>query len=87
MEYLSTTGGTFTLSHTNFGVPRLRWRFSKSFACLPQRRDTSRANASPNASITDVEAVYVEGLAFGPEAAEKAIAAAQARAAELALAA
>ncbi|MDE1992970.1 MAG: FMN-dependent NADH-azoreductase [Rhizobiaceae bacterium] len=37
--------------------------------------------------ITDVEAVYVEGLAFGPEAAEKAIAAAQARAAELALAA
>lgn len=37
--------------------------------------------------ITDVEAVYVEGLAFGPEAAEKSIAAAQARAAELALAA
>jgi len=37
--------------------------------------------------ITDVETVYVEGLAFGPEAAEKAIGAAQARAAELALAA
>lgn len=37
--------------------------------------------------ITDVETVYVEGLAFGPEAAEKAIGAAQARASELALAA
>lgn len=37
--------------------------------------------------ITDVETVYVEGIAFGPEAAEKAIGAAQARAAELALAA
>lgn len=37
--------------------------------------------------ITDVETVYVEGLAFGPEAAEKSIGAAQARAAELALAA
>lgn len=37
--------------------------------------------------ITDVETVYVEGLAFGPEAAEKALGAAQARAAELALAA
>ena len=37
--------------------------------------------------ITNVEAVYVEGLAFGPEAAEKSIAAAQARATELALAA
>jgi len=37
--------------------------------------------------ITDVETVYVEGLAFGPEAAEKAIGAAKARANELALAA
>ncbi|WP_047454497.1 FMN-dependent NADH-azoreductase [Rhizobium rhizogenes] len=37
--------------------------------------------------ITDVETVYVEGIAFGPEATEKAIGAAQARAAELALAA
>ncbi|MEF0939009.1 FMN-dependent NADH-azoreductase [Rhizobium sp. BR 362] len=37
--------------------------------------------------ISDVETVYVEGLAFGPEAAEKAIGAAQARATELALAA
>ena len=37
--------------------------------------------------ITDVETVYVEGLAFGPEAAEKAIGAAKARADELALAA
>lgn len=37
--------------------------------------------------ITDVETVYVEGLAFGPEAAEKAIGAAKARAEELALAA
>ncbi|ACM26349.1 FMN-dependent NADH-azoreductase [Agrobacterium sp. SHOUNA12C] len=37
--------------------------------------------------ITDVETVYIEGIAFGPEAAEKAIGAAQARAAELALAA
>ncbi|MDL2398461.1 FMN-dependent NADH-azoreductase [Rhizobium mayense] len=37
--------------------------------------------------ITEVETVYVEGLAFGPEAAEKAIGAAQARATELALAA
>jgi FMN-dependent NADH-azoreductase len=37
--------------------------------------------------ITDVETIYVEGLAFGPEAAEKAIGAAKARAEELALAA
>ncbi len=37
--------------------------------------------------ITDVEVVYVEGLAFGPEAAEKAVAAAVARADELAQAA
>ncbi|MGG6893662.1 FMN-dependent NADH-azoreductase [Rhizobium sp. BR 315] len=37
--------------------------------------------------ITDVETVYVEGVAFGPEAAEKAVGAAQARASELALAA
>ncbi|PST21314.1 FMN-dependent NADH-azoreductase [Rhizobium sp. JAB6] len=37
--------------------------------------------------ITDVETVYIEGVAFGPEAAEKAIGAAQARASELALAA
>ena len=37
--------------------------------------------------ITDVETVYVEGLAFGPEAAEKAIGAAKARAEELARAA
>jgi FMN-dependent NADH-azoreductase len=37
--------------------------------------------------ITDVETVYVEGLSFGPEAAEKSIAAAQARTSELALAA
>jgi FMN-dependent NADH-azoreductase len=37
--------------------------------------------------ITEVETVYVEGLAFGPEAAEKAIGAAKARAEELARAA
>jgi FMN-dependent NADH-azoreductase len=37
--------------------------------------------------ITDVETIYVEGLAFGPEAAEKAIGAAKARAEEIALAA
>ncbi|NLS16167.1 FMN-dependent NADH-azoreductase [Rhizobium sp. P40RR-XXII] len=37
--------------------------------------------------ITDVETVYIEGVAFGPEAAEKAIGAAQVRASELALAA
>ena len=37
--------------------------------------------------ITDVETVFVEGLAYGPEAAEKAVAAAHAKAAELALAA
>ncbi len=37
--------------------------------------------------MTDVEVVYVEGLAFGPEAAEKAIASAQQRNRELALAA
>jgi len=37
--------------------------------------------------ITEVETVYIEGIAFGPEAVEKAIGAAQARAAELALAA
>ena len=34
-----------------------------------------------------VETIYVEGLAYGPEAAEKAVAAAHAKAAELALAA
>lgn len=37
--------------------------------------------------MTDVEVIYIEGLAFGPEAAQKAIASAQARATELALAA
>ena len=37
--------------------------------------------------VTDVETVYIEGIAFGPEAVEKAIGAAQARATELALAA
>jgi FMN-dependent NADH-azoreductase len=37
--------------------------------------------------ITDVETVFIEGLAYGPEAAEKAVAAAHAKAAELALAA
>ena len=37
--------------------------------------------------ITDVEVIYVEGLAFGPEAAEKSVAAAVARASELAQAA
>lgn len=37
--------------------------------------------------ITDVETIYVEGLAYGPEAAEKAIAAAHAKVAELAQAA
>jgi FMN-dependent NADH-azoreductase len=37
--------------------------------------------------ITDVETIYVEGLAFGPEAAEKAIGAAKSRVQELALAA
>ncbi|MGV8937139.1 MAG: FMN-dependent NADH-azoreductase [Allorhizobium sp.] len=37
--------------------------------------------------ITDVETIYVEGVAYGPEAAEKAIAAAHAKASELALAA
>ncbi|MDM9629489.1 FMN-dependent NADH-azoreductase [Rhizobium sp. S152] len=37
--------------------------------------------------ITEVETIYVEGLAYGPEAAEKAIGAAKARAEEIALAA
>ncbi|MDB5562138.1 MAG: azoR [Hyphomicrobiales bacterium] len=37
--------------------------------------------------ITDIETVYVEGLAFGPEAAEKAIGAAISRVQEIALAA
>jgi FMN-dependent NADH-azoreductase len=37
--------------------------------------------------MTDVEVIYVEGTAFGPEAAEKAIAAAQERTGQLALAA
>jgi FMN-dependent NADH-azoreductase len=37
--------------------------------------------------ITDVETVYVEGLSLGPDAAEKAIGAAQARTEELARAA
>jgi FMN-dependent NADH-azoreductase len=37
--------------------------------------------------MTDVEVVYVEGLAYGPEAAEKAIADAQQRNRQLALAA
>ena len=37
--------------------------------------------------MTDVEVIYVEGLAFGPEAAEKAIGAAKSRVDELALAA
>ncbi len=37
--------------------------------------------------MTDVEVVYVEGTAFGPEAADKAIAAARERTAQLALAA
>jgi len=37
--------------------------------------------------ITDVETIRVEGVAYGPEAAEKAVAAAQSRAQELALAA
>ncbi len=37
--------------------------------------------------MTDVEVIYVEGTAFGPEAAEKAIAAAQERTEQLALAA
>lgn len=37
--------------------------------------------------ITDVETIYVEGLAFGPEAAEKAIDAAKSRVQEIALAA
>lgn len=37
--------------------------------------------------ISDIETIYVEGLAFGPEAAEKAIGAAKARAEEIALAA
>lgn len=37
--------------------------------------------------MTDVEVVYVEGVAFGPEAAEKAIASAQQRNRQLALAA
>lgn len=37
--------------------------------------------------MTDVEVVYVEGLAFGPEAVEKALAAAESRTKELALAA
>ena len=37
--------------------------------------------------INDVETVYVEGIAFGPEAVEKAIAAAKARSEELAKAA
>lgn len=29
--------------------------------------------------MTDVEVIYVEGLAFGPEAVEKAVAAAEAK--------
>jgi FMN-dependent NADH-azoreductase len=37
--------------------------------------------------MTDVEVIYVEGLAFGPEAVEKAVAAAGAKVAELAQAA
>ncbi|OWO92102.1 FMN-dependent NADH-azoreductase [Rhizobium esperanzae] len=37
--------------------------------------------------ITDIEIIYVEGLAFGPEAAEKAIGAAKSRVEEIALAA
>ncbi|MBX4913647.1 FMN-dependent NADH-azoreductase [Rhizobium bangladeshense] len=37
--------------------------------------------------ITDIETIYVEGLAFGPEAAEKAIDAAKSRVQEIALAA
>jgi FMN-dependent NADH-azoreductase len=37
--------------------------------------------------MTDVEVIYVEGLAFGPEAVEKAIASAQAKVIELAKAA
>jgi FMN-dependent NADH-azoreductase len=37
--------------------------------------------------ITDIETIYVEGLAFGPEASEKAIGAAKSRVEELALAA
>jgi FMN-dependent NADH-azoreductase len=37
--------------------------------------------------ITDIETIYVEGLAFGPEAAEKAIGAAKSRVQEIALAA
>jgi FMN-dependent NADH-azoreductase len=37
--------------------------------------------------MTDVEVIYVEGLAYGPEAAEKSIAAAQAKVLELARAA
>ena len=37
--------------------------------------------------ITDIETIYVEGLAFGPEAAEKAIDAAKTRVQEIALAA
>ncbi|MBB4574489.1 FMN-dependent NADH-azoreductase [Rhizobium lentis] len=37
--------------------------------------------------ITDIETIYVEGLAFGPEAAEKAVDAAKSRVQEIALAA
>ncbi len=37
--------------------------------------------------MTDIEVIYVEGTAFGPEAAEKAIAGAQERTQQLALAA
>ncbi|PDV89447.1 FMN-dependent NADH-azoreductase [Rhizobium sp. H4] len=37
--------------------------------------------------ITDIETIHVEGLAFGPEAAEKAIEAAKSRVEEIALAA
>lgn len=37
--------------------------------------------------MKDIEVIYVEGIAFGPEAAEKAIAAAQERSEQLALAA
>ncbi|MGO4136221.1 FMN-dependent NADH-azoreductase [Rhizobium brockwellii] len=37
--------------------------------------------------ISDIETIYVEGLAFGPEAAEKAIDAARSRVQEIALAA
>ena len=55
-----------------------------------EAEDSTRLAALQEAArigITDIEAIRIEGVAYGPEAAEKAIGAAQARAQELAKAA